>query len=958
MTCSNLAPNYKHFLPALALALPLFFSSPIALPDDIEVYLQEPKAVPSNILFVMDESASMEFGSVNDQPPKAGELSRRDQLVAALTTIFNDPAMGNINAALLGYHIKMVDGKKAFDIVAHSGNFKFIKDNRAAFLEQINALSAFSNTPTVPALNAAVNWYRPDVQFIDTSGTSVASPLEGVDPENGYCIPNHIILLTDGQPNKNDIDTYNGVACADSGLVGASKCAVEIATWANNTDLMEGAGWYGKQNITIHTVGFYTNNETQKFLSTIAEVGGGDAYESDGGSLVEDLSNIITTAQSSVEYAYNAPAIPFNSDNAAVTGENIFVPIFLPDVHTFWKGNLKKYRLVLTDEKIELKALGDELAISDTQEFNSTRDLFCKNDSCDPDNGDPLVGGAAQDMEGVRNLYTYLGTDPVLSNASNRVSGASADAITIGMLGAANEDERVELINWITRDPNFTPSEGDPSHAGVMGAPIHTQPIVVEYGNNNTETDDVVLIPTSEGVLEAIDAATGEELWAFMPADLLSNIRNIKNNAASDVPYYGLDGPMTVYETDNKKMVIFGMRRGGRKYHMLDITDRHAPKYVAEISSVASSDFSKLGQTWSKPLFVKIRTGTGDNGLKDALVFGGGYDPDQDDIEPNAVDYSDDEGNAIYIVDAADGTLLKSISNANADLNITNMTNAIPSDIATIDMNGNGVVERLYAADVGGRIIRVDIQDDDRDGVTPVPGTMSGIVIADINSGEDAHRKFFTTPQIGYFSQRGVNFLNILIGTGDITNPLDYTVIDRFYNIKDGYIVKKFDWSGFTSAVKANFRDASTAVVNLATAGVRGWYINFSSSEKAYSKAILYEYDIFFTTYSADAVTSDNLCEAFGSTGTAKIYGLKLLSAEAAISWSGNSENQLTINDRSSVLKMQGIPPSPSLVFPGRTDANGDTVVGKKVYLFADLKKAYEWNDRFRPIYWEEVINE
>jgi type IV pilus assembly protein PilY1 len=720
---------------------------------------------------------------------------------------------------------------------------------------------------------------------------------------------------------------------------------------------MTGDGWDGVQNITVSTMGFYTSGDTLTFLERVAEAGGGTYYDSDGGTLVQDLTDILTTARANIDYAYTAPIIPFNSKNSAVSGEEIYVPLFHPENSIFWKGNLKKYKIAITNNEIVLKALDNEDVLNEDQEFQSTRDLFCKDDACEPDEGDPLVGGVAQGMTDTRNLYTYLGSESDLTNTANRVTNTN-NAITANMLGVATEETRTELLNWVTRDPAYDETDDDPSHSGVMGAPIHTQPIVVDYATGN-----VVLIPTSEGVLEAIDAKSGDELWAFMPEDLLPGIRIIKNNDDSSIPYYGLDGPMTYYELDDKKMVIFGMRRGGRKYHILNITNRSAPEYVAEISN-ATTGFSKLGQTWSKPLFVKTKLyDTKQQALTEheVLVFGGGYDPDQDNITSPDANYSDDEGNAIYIVKASDGSLLKSISNLGADVNISEMTYAIASDIATVDLNGNGIVERLYASDVGGRIIRIDFDEDDKTSTAAETDTITGGIIADINDGAHAHRKFFTSPQIGYYAKAGTQFLAILIGTGDIANPL-YTFangeMDRFYMIKDTAIWSKPD--SYVAADDYDFLDASNYTVDGLDSDKKGWYVNYSSdTEKSFSKAILYDYSIFFTTYSGNAVLPDNLCQANGKLGIGRIYWLNLLTANAVFNWDGSTDGKITLEDRSKILALQGIPPSPKLVFPaGGKDANGDALLGKTVYLYADLKKQAEWSDRFRPIYWEEVINE
>jgi type IV pilus assembly protein PilY1 len=1000
--------NHWHSHSAFALTSLLTLASPTALSDDIEVYLQEPAdTVPPNILFVLDQSGSM----AENNP------SRRDVLVSALKEVFNNDDMGNINTALMGYSSR--------GYPALSGAFKVISegDNKSEFIKQIDKIGASGTTPTVYALKYAVEWFKPGVSF-RYNGINYASPLEeeGVEVEDMQCAPNHIILLSDGAPNSNYETKYNGVECDTNTIFESNNlskqpgdiCTYEIAAWANETDLMEDAGWDGIQNITLSTMGFYTSGDTRTFLQRLATTGGGTYYDSDGGTLVQDLTEIITNAQANIDYAYTAPVIPFSAANSAISGDEIYVPMFAPEDSIFWKGNLKKYSIEVSDDgELVLRALNNNLVLNDEQEFESTRDLFCDDDACSLDEGDPLVGGVAQDMTETRNLYTYLGSESELTNGANRVRNSNK-AITANMLGVATEETRTELLNWITRDPDYVATDDDPSHSGVMGAPIHTQPIIVDY-----DDDDVVMIPTSEGVLMAIDADLGEELWSFMPQDLLPGIRTIKNNDDSSIPYYGLDGPMTYYEVDDEKMVIFGMRRGGRKYHILNITDRLAPKYVAEISSAASEDFSKLAQTWSKPLFANMLI---DGEEEEVLVFGGGYHPDEDEDtssddtdstssddtdngmnfsisnisyfsgrnnddrdnddrdnddrdnddrdsddsdsddsdsddsdrddsdSDDSTDYTDGEGNVIYIVKASDGSLLKSISDSDADVDISEMTSSIASDLATVDLNGDTRVERLYASDVDGRIIRIDI-DEDND-------TISGGVIADINDGASSHRMFFTSPQIGYYNKAGTQFLTILIGTGDITNPLDSDVTDRFYMIKDPAIWYIPDWDSYEAADDDDFLDASDTTVYALTAGTRGWYIDYSGSEKSFSKAILYDYSIFFTTYSAESVASDDPCEAVGAVGTARLYGLDLLTANAVFDWDGSSDGTLSLDDRSKVLELQGIPPSPALVFPATEDEDGNTLIGKTVYLYADLIKQAEWSERFRPIYWEEVISE
>ena len=100
---------------------------------------------------------------------------------------------------------------------------------------------------------------------------------------------------------------------------------------------------------------------------------------------------------------------------------------------------------------------------------------------------------------------------------------------------------------------------------------------------------------------------------------------------------------------------------------------------------------------------AKVRV---DSTLTDVLIFGGGYDTGQD-----RVDYAeDDEGRGIYMVNALTGDLIwRAGPDAGANLQLTNMKHSIPGDVRVIDLTGDGLADRMYAADLGGRVWRFDI---------------------------------------------------------------------------------------------------------------------------------------------------------------------------------------------------------------------------------------------------------
>jgi type IV pilus assembly protein PilY1 len=940
----------KQLVISLGISLGITFASSLARADDLEIYLQEPPdPIPPNVLFVLDES-----GSMNSWPSP----SRRDRLVTAMQTLINDPDMGNVNAALLGYTTAWGDNGPLY-LRAHSGNFSLIDTNRSNFLSAVNNLQTVSFTPTVKTLEAAVNWFRRDRTFTDYNGFATTSPIAGI-PEDNWCRPNHLVLLTDGQPNSNDpnsgqrygLTSYEGVNCASDSTSQwqNGRCAREIAAWAYNTDMEPSADWRETQNIVTHTIGFDTDSNTniRNFMISIANAGGGHYYPASSVSdLVSAFTSIVTEAMEAIPYAYTAPVIPFNQDNAAVSGNRIFVPMLVPAAETFWKGNLKSYTISTSTNggsvAIVLSDADGQDIVNENYEFIPSRDHWLASGD---DGGDPLVGGAAQQMtaSGSRNLYTNINPGVNLSDSTNRVHRAN-DQLTYAMLGVADGDDvtRNGLLDWISWDPALAIAD---SHEGEMGAPLHTQPAVMNYS-----AGDVIFLPTSEGVLEAIDEETGQELWAFMPSDLLINIQTIRNNNPASVPYYGLDGPLTVYETGGHKIAIVGMRRGGRNYYMLDITDRLNPRFITTIN--AAEGFDRLGQTWSKPLFVNMEVAGA--AAKDVLVFGGGYDPDQD-TATSRVD--DSEGNAIYIVDALDGTLDAVISSSGgANVTISDMRNGIAGDLLPVDINANGITDRLYAADLGGRIIRVDIPDHEF-----TDTTMGGGVIADINAGTSEFRRFFNTPEVGYYNVGGIQYLSIMIGSGKRSNPLDVSVTDRFYMIKDRAVWTKP--STYAMVTQSQLYDASAnlvqdgnasqiAAATNALATLEGWYIEFGLSEKSFSKAVLYDYVVMFTTFSAERSPELAACEARGASGIGRFYAIDMRDASAIFDALGGSAGTLDIHDRSKILIMMGMPPSPTLVFP---EGAGGASQGQVVKGLVGLEEVFEKPDRYLPISWEEVI--
>lgn len=201
----------------------------------------------------------------------------------------------------------------------------------------------------------------------------------------------------------------------------------------------------------------------------------------------------------------------------------------------------------------------------------------------------------------------------------------------------------------------------------------------------------MLYVGSNDGMLHAIDATPetgGAEKFAYVPNAVIQNVPEL---TSSDYTHrYYADGPPTVvdayFDTSWHTVLVSGLGGGGKAIYALDVTDpttfdesNAADMVLWEIDSTTTG-FSDLGYTFSRPAIFKEQ-GSG----AWVAAFGNGFG-----------------GNTakIYIVNLADGTLLRTIT---ADGSAGNGM----ATIAPLDTDGNGLVDLIYAGDLEGNIHRL-----------------------------------------------------------------------------------------------------------------------------------------------------------------------------------------------------------------------------------------------------------
>ncbi len=841
-------------------------------------------------------------------------------------------------------------------------------DNRASFIETVNGLTADGNTPLSETLYEASLYFRAQaVDYGDSSspGTNVAGVLDADDdtkyatPMEYQCQKNFIVLLTDGEPvgdteADDSIEAMPGFTAATGSSTCAGNCLDEVAQYMYKKDLNDDL--HGVQNVSTFTIGFQTD---QTLLNATAEKSKGRYYTADSVTDLASAFNSIVMEILSVSDTFIAPAVAVNAFNRLTHRDELFFAVFHPEGSARWPGNVKHYKLA-GDPPIVVDANDAPAVDANTGFFSLNSRSFWTLAGDAPDGDDVEKGGAAGVLSTSRNLYTYTGAaapSNVALTADAHAFHEDNDALTVELLGvpSATADERTQLIQWgrgiDVLDDDLDGSTTDARRA--MGDPLHAKPVLMTYGGTDDDPDITLFLSTNEGILHAIDTSDGTEQFGFVPKELLGLFDTRFTDSTADPHQYGLDGSLSLWhndangngvvldadgnvETDEHVYLYVGMRRGGRDYYALDVTDRDTPVLKWRLVG-GEGDFTELGQSWSRPSIAKIRLWDGSSLVdRKVLIFGGGYDSDQDDADsPQA----DDVGRAIYIVDANTGQRLWwASSDENADLVLAGMTNSIPSDVRVIDINTDGYADQLFVGDMGGRIWRIDIDNVTNTGAANLA---TGGVFADIGGDDQANnRRFYYPPDVAYVRDGAEQFLTVSIGSGYRAHPTDQNIEDRFYMIRDENVFypppdtdDPADGApNYPAYTEANLYDATANDLGeatgdeLATAQAlfnsrQGWYIrlvgseNTTIGEKVLASSLTAENQLIFTTFTP--VANDQASACAPSQGTAKTYVVNLLDAKPTVNFDPDGDpSALTDGDRFMTLARGGVPPEPTVIFP------------------------------------------
>jgi type IV pilus assembly protein PilY1 len=332
-----------------------------------------------------------------------------------------------------------------------------------------------------------------------------------------------------------------------------------------------------------------------------------------------------------------------------------------------------------------------------------------------------------------------------------------------------------------------------------------------------------VYVGANDGMLHAFDDATGNESWAFIPSELFradkTGLGALSYQDGALPPFqhhFYVDSTPRITDvnfgggsSDWHTILVGGLGKGGHTYYALDVTD---PASVTDETTAAQKVLwqftnADMGYSYGRPIIAKTH------------AFGGKWVV----IVPAGYNNGTGKGK-IFILDAKDGSLLKTLSTGVGDA-------TTPSGLAQIaayekDFR-NQIAEQIYGGDLLGNFWRFDISGTD----ATAASWGAPVKLATLTDPGGNPQPVTIAPQIEIDISNGVDRW-VFIGTGRLLDDLDLTTasianqVQTFYAIRDGTASQPLTPWPATLAPRTDMDliTAALGITGLASKPDKGWF--------------------------------------------------------------------------------------------------------------------------------------
>lgn len=364
-----------------------------------------------------------------------------------------------------------------------------------------------------------------------------------------------------------------------------------------------------------------------------------------------------------------------------------------------------------------------------------------------------------------------------------------------------------------------------------------------QFRQLNRNRRRVIYVGANDGMLHAFDAGsgasgfdaggnpitdfgTGEELWAYVPREIVPNLSRMTNENFEFTPYVD-NSPVVrdVFVGGRWRTVLVGsLRRGGQGIFALDVTNPNIDE--GDAGDVVMWEFSddvagaeRMGFTYGRPNISRLANG------RWVVVVPGGYNSEQNTpAEPQAAPPDPslpNGGSVLFVLDAATGAELRRFEFApSVSRGLTTPTMG--------DYESDFIDEFAVAGDLQGNLWRFDFTD-------PSPANWS--VVRMFRPATDFLQPITSAPRL--FPDTGTGGLIAVFGTGKYLEPGDRSVAgvatQSLYGVRDYgassgfYPINQSQLQAQTLTKTAGVPPAAatfTVTNSAVTTAQRGWRIN------------------------------------------------------------------------------------------------------------------------------------
>jgi len=529
------------------------------------------------------------------------------------------------------------------------------------------------------------------------------------------------------------------------------------------------------------------------------------------------------------------------------------------------------------------------------------------------------------------------------TNPSGATSPQAVDNNMLNVSGGTGTgtifDNVVKYVRGVGHDNN-----------AKMGDIFHSKPVVVgppsqfyfdegystggvnSFVNLKAQRKRVIYVGTNDGMLHAFlsgtyvsgsyDAGTGEELFGYVPYNLLENLEDFLPADLTKHGYYVDSSPRvadvwidtnsngTKESSEWRTVLISGLRKGGYGYFALDVTDPPAGTNYTNFPKVLweYTDSANVGETWSEPFIGKVKVTDGTT-VRDrwVAIFGGGMD-------------TGTVSRSLVVLDIATGSALKTFTSADG------IANVIPASPTAV-LDANGYIKFVYVADLAGSVYKFNLWNTatvSSFSVSPSsPPTVTGAqwTVNKIFQPASGGQPVYHRVEPGAVSE---TTRYLFFGTGNQESPISDGGTGKFYAVKDSDASTALVLESSLDNVTSNLGTGTVAPGNF------GWYVNLAgivnsaantvdtnphAMEKVLSDPVIFFNNVYFTTF------TPNPSDPCSAGGVARLYGINIYNATASLAYaagygrkpSGDKVGYYVYSGN----QEGGIPSSPSLsIYP------------------------------------------